>query len=454
MDNNYWDNGQNNGQGHNYYRYTASDLNNNTTPTNGGPDKKPKKEKPARTGNFGQFFVKVIIATVVVGVGSGLIFTAFAGKYLKNYIEQNVTVESNAAPSVAAAEESADTATTTEQQAGSLDTTNTDKATATAYDVSDIVDEVMPSVVAITNMSQTQIQDWFGQSHEYQEESMGSGVIIKEDSDYLYIATNNHVVQNATTITVNFVDDSAVTAEVKGTDSSSDLAVVAVKLADLDKKTKSAIKVATIGDSTALDVGDGAIAIGNALGYGQSVTTGVISALDREITIQDSTTGETITNRVIQTSAAINPGNSGGALLNMDGEVIAINSAKYADSAVEGMGFAIPMATANPILSNIIDREVVEGTDSAYLGINGVDVDAQVASAYNMPEGAYITSVEAGSSAEKAGLLYGDIITEFDGKKVSGMDSLKEQMQYYAAGEKVNITIQRAANGEYKEKNI
>jgi serine protease Do len=279
-------------------------------------------------------------------------------------------------------------------------------------------------------------------------------VIISQDDDNLYIATNNHVVEGATTITVSFIDDSTATAEVKGTDSSCDLAVVAIPLDSLTQDTLSAIKVATLGSSDDLSVGEGAIAIGNALGYGQSVTTGVISALDREVTLSDETTGQSITNDLIQTDAAINPGNSGGALLNMNGEVIGINSAKFASDEVEGMGFAIPISTAQPILSDLITREVVDEADSAYLGISGVDVDETVASTYNMPEGIYVAQVVEGSAAETAGLMKGDIITSFDGKTINSMEYLQEQMQYYAAGTQVEIVIERANNGQYVEQTL
>lgn len=318
-------------------------------------------------------------------------------------------------------------------------------------DISDIVDETMPSIVAITNISQTEYYNWYGQSQVYDSESCGSGILVAEDDDYLYIATNNHVVSGASSLTICFVDDSTVAAEVKGTDSASDLAVVSVNKSDLESSTLSAIKIATLGDSDSLKVGQAAIAIGNALGYGQSVTTGVISALDRQVTVTDSETGSQVTNELIQTDAAINPGNSGGALLNSRGEVIGINSVKYSDTEVEGMGYAIPMATASPIINDLINRQVVDSSQRAFLGVTGVDVTSDVASAYQMPEGVYIVQIYEGSAAEEAGIQRGDILTSLEGAEIDSMDALEEQLQYYAAGTEVELTIERASQSGYEE---
>ena len=262
------------------------------------------------------------------------------------------------------------------------------------------------------------------------------------------------MVSDATTLTVCFYDDQTVSAEVKGTDSSSDLAVVAVKLSDISSDTMKAIKVATVGDSDSIKVGDTAIAIGNALGYGQSVTTGVISALNRGVTLEDETSGETVTNGLIQTDAAINPGNSGGALLNTAGEVIGINSVKYSDTSVEGIGYAIPMDTAKPIIEELITNEKVDESNSAYLGIVGVDVTSDVAKTYNMPTGVYVAQVMEGAAAEQAGIQKGDIITKFDGKDVTSMEKLSYNMQYYAAGTTVDVVIERSSNGQYEEQTI
>lgn len=332
--------------------------------------------------------------------------------------------------------------------------TSASASTAAATDVSGIVDEVMPSIVAITNVSETQYRNFFGQVENYEDESAGSGIIISQDQEYLYIVTNNHVVSGATSLTVGFYDDEAVSAEVKGTDSSSDLAVVAVKLSDIPDETMDAIKVATIGDSASTKVGQSVVAIGNALGYGQSVTTGVISALDREVTLEDETAGTTITNSLIQTDAAINPGNSGGALLNLNGEVIGINSAKYSDTAVEGMGYAIPISQAQPIIDSLINNEAVDESDGGYLGIAGADIPEDVANTYDMPRGVYVTQVVEGSAAEKAGITKGDIITEFDGREITSMQNMQDVLKYYEAGSKIKLKVQVADGGSYQEKEI
>ena len=412
-------------------------------------DKKRKKaERAARraqkgngSGNFGIKLAKCASIALVFGLVAG---TAFEGSsyLLGSALGTNKQIETTAEP---AKEESVLSTT---------DTTRTASTVSTATDVAAIAKESMPSIVAITNMSEVQYQNWFGQVQNYESESAGSGIIISEDNDYLYIVTNNHVVESAKTLTVQFCDESTVSAEVKGTDKSSDLAVVKVKKSDIETETMNQIKIATLGDSDSLSVGSQAIAIGNALGYGQSVTQGIISALNREVTIQDETTGESFTNDLLQTDAAINPGNSGGALLNSDGEVIGINSSKYSDTQVEGMGFAIPSNTAKPIIEDLITREEVSADKAAYLGISGVDVTESTAQTYDMPEGVYIAQVGKGTAAEAAGLVKGDIITAFDGKKVKTMEALQNTLKYYEAGSKVEITIQRIAEGGYKEQTV
>lgn len=322
-------------------------------------------------------------------------------------------------------------------------------------DVSGIAEAAMPSIVSITTISRTQVPGFFfGQMQEYEDEGAGSGIIVSQDEENLYIATNNHVVEGAMTLTVLFSDGKSVNAKVKGCDASSDLAVVSVALADIEEDTKAGIRTAVFGDSTAIQTGQMAIAIGNALGYGQSVTTGVISALDREVTVTNETDGSTITNELLQTDAAINPGNSGGALLNAKGEVIGINSVKYSETSVEGMGYAIPSKMAIPIIRQLITREVVTGSDVAYLGISGVDVDQSVAGTYNMPQGVYVAQVVEGSGAANAGLMQGDIITGFDGRNIKSMDEMQELMKYLSAGSEVEVTIQRAQNGEYIEQTL
>lgn len=328
------------------------------------------------------------------------------------------------------------------------------EAVAVSTDISGVVEEVMPSIVSITNMTQQEILSFFGRGQTIESESSGSGIIISKDKEYLYIATNNHVVEQSNALTVQFSDDSTAPATIRGTDSADDLAVVQVKLSDLTDETLNVVKTATIGDSEKISVGDPAIAIGNALGYGQSVTTGVISALGREVTFQDESTGETLMSRLIQTDAAINPGNSGGALVNAAGEVIGINSSKYADTEVEGMGFAIPMETAGPILEDLVENGKVTKTGSPYLGIYGKDVTEEVSQQYHMPLGVYVVQVIKGSGAEEAGIMEGNIITKIGDKDITSMDDLKECLRDYHVGDTINVTVQIADNGTYLEKEV
>ena len=353
--------------------------------------------------------------------------------------------------------------TVVQEQTSALATTSqeSDKTTSTALsggviatDVSGIVEEAMPSIVAITNMTETEYRTWFGQTYSQENDYAGSGIIVSEDDKYLYIATNNHVVDGAKTLTVKFCDDNTVAAEVKGTSPSNDLAVVKVAKDDVEQETMDAIRIATINDEGNEKVGEPVIAIGNALGYGQSVTSGIISALNREVTAQDSTTGETYANTLTQTDASINPGNSGGALLNAKGEVIGINSSKMGGEYVDGVGFAIPMTTAAPIINELITREKVTDDKAAFLGVSGIDVDDSVSQMYNMPSGIYVAKVYEGSAAAEAGIQQGDIITAFDGQDVSTMEEMQELLQYRAAGTKVNITINRADNGKYVEQKV
>ena len=316
--------------------------------------------------------------------------------------------------------------------------------------VSAIAEAAMPSLVAITNKSVQEMQSMFGQTQAYESESSGSGIIIGKTDTELLMVTNNHVVSGAQDLSVGFVDESVAEAAVKGTDADHDIAVIAVKLSDLSEDTLSAIKVIEIGSSSNLEVGEQVVAIGNALGYGQSVTTGIVSALNREVTIDNTA------NTLIQTDAAINPGNSGGALLNMSGQLVGINSGKYSDTSVEGMGYAIPVDDVVDIIENLMNRQVrtekaAEG-ERGFLGISGQDVTSEVSQAYDMPKGVYITSVETGSAAEQVGLQKGDIITKFDGTSVSALADLKEQLAYYKTGEQVEITYSTRENGQYAEK--
>ncbi len=365
----------------------------------------------------------------------------------------------------------ADTKTKTADSAGgnytmlttaSVDEVEDVSADGTITGVTDVATAVMPAVVSITNKSVEEVQDWYGMygrgygsggTYEYETESVGSGIIVGQNDEELLICTNCHVVEDATEITVGFVDDSVCEANVKGTDSSNDLAVVAVNLSDIPDDTFAQIKIAEIGDSDSLQIGEQVVAIGNALGYGQSVTTGIVSALNRSLDLDGYTDAQ-----MIQTDAAINPGNSGGPLLDMNGRVIGINSAKAASSGVEGMGYAIPISTAADIIEDLMNKktrtEVVDEENSAFIGITGEDVSEDVSSLYGIPRGIYVTDVTAGSPAEAAGIKKGDIITKFDGSSVNSMTELQEMLAYYSAGEEVTVIISTANDGEYVENKV
>ncbi len=375
---------------------------------------------------------KFTAAALAFGV---LASTAFQGSnYLYNRTHTETSAET-AKLNIADAVKSTSASTDTDASSGS---------------VASIASAAMPSLVAITNKSVQEMKSMFGQSQAYESESSGSGIIIGKTDTELLIVTNNHVVSGAEELSVGFVDENVAEATIKGTDSDHDIAVIAVKLSDLSEDTLSAIQVIEIGSSSDLQVGEQVVAIGNALGYGQSVTTGIVSALNREVTIDN------VTNTLIQTDAAINPGNSGGALLNMSGQLVGINSAKYSDTSVEGMGYAIPVDDVVDIIENLMNREVrtekVSEEQQGFLGIGGQDVTSEVAEAYDMPKGIYITSVQSDSAAEKAGLKKGDIITKFDGTSVSALSDLKEQISYYKSGEQVEITYSTRENGSYTEK--
>ncbi len=397
---------------------------------------KPKKQRaPRKPGAFGPFAAKTVAAALIFGLVGGSVFTGVS------YIGTKAISNSSAA--------SAKLSTTT--SGGAKQTSSGDAKDLT--DVSSVVDEVMPSIVAITNTGTVTYNSFFGKKSQ-QSQSCGSGIIVSEDDDYLYIATNNHVVADSEELTVQFDDDSVVKAEIRGTDPDDDLAVVRVKKSDLGKDTYSNIKIATIGDSDSVAVGSPAIAIGNALGYGQSVTTGIVSALNRTVTTQDSQTGETVTNNnLIQTDAAINPGNSGGALLNENGEVIGINSVKYSSTDVEGIGYAIPMSVAKPIIESLIQDGKYTNENQAYLGIKGGDVSSEMV-AYGFPQGVYVSSVSAGSGAANAGLQEGDIITAVDSTKISTMTELQSALKSYQAGDKVTLTVARQSGRQYEESKV
>mgnify|MGYP002797285871 FL=1 len=327
-------------------------------------------------------------------------------------------------------------------------------------DVSDIVDRVMPSIVSITNMSVEEVRSFFGGVTEQTSESAGTGIIISQNDSELLIVTNNHVVEGSNTLTVTFEDETSVEANIKGTNAEYDVAVIAVPLESIPDETMDVISVATLGDSTALKVGEPAIAIGNALGYGQSVTTGVISALNRSVSETDSQTGQTVESsaKLIQTDAAINPGNSGGALVNASGEVIGINSSKLIGETVEGVGYAIPSSDVSDLIPELMNQETktkVDEADQGVIGITGMDVPAEYSEQLNMPNGVYVTEVSPNGGAAAAGMTRGCIITAINGTSVDSMSALQEQLQYYAKGETVTLTIQvPQTNGEYAEQSV
>ncbi len=391
----------------------------------------------------------IALSAVLFGGIAGGVFTGIA-------YASGATVNKTENQSVSASAEGTETKekSTTLQTATS---TNDGTADSQSLDVSHIAEGSMPSIVAITNKSVQEVQSYFsmfGRSSGVQEqevESQGSGIIIGQNDEELLIVTNNHVVENADTLSACFIDDQAYEAVVKGTDSDNDLAVIAVKLTDISEDTMSQIKIAQVGDSDSLKVGQQVVAIGNALGCGQSVTTGIVSAVNRQVGDSESENG------FIQTDAAINPGNSGGALLNMQGELIGINSAKLASTEVEGMGYAIPVSTASPIIEELMTRTTrakVSEDQASAIGISGQTVDSNTSKTYGIPQGVYVAEVNEGSAAEKAGIQVGSIITKFDGTSIESIEDLKNQLTYYAAGETVEMTVKVANNGEYVEKTV
>lgn len=374
-----------------------------------------------------QDLAKVAAYAAVFGLVGGVTFEGV--NYTANHFIGSAAVESTATP--------ASKLKTT--------TTSTGSSDGSSEGVSTVAANVLPSIVAIDVTVQEDTQDVFGRNYSQESSGSGSGIIVAQDDSNLYIATNNHVVQNATSVSVKFNDDSTYTASVKGTDTDSDLAVVEIPMKDLSSDTKNNIKVATLGDSTKVKIGEQSIAIGNALGYGTSVTVGYISAVDREVASED------VNMKLLQTDAAINPGNSGGALVDDEGKVIGINSAKYSDTSVEGMGFAIPISTAVPIINDIIDAQQVSEDEQAYLGIKGTDVSSEISQYYNMPEGIYVGKVTKDSPAGKAGIKTGDIIVKFNGNETTTMDGLKDRLGRCKAGDTVEVVVKRADNGDYKE---
>ena len=406
-----------------YYKPEPDDMNgmNEETPK---PKKNRKVPKP----------VKLVCAGVAFGLVASVTFQT--GNYVGTKVLGTTTTNGKTAK--------------TAQTVDGAKLTTSSSSTGTS-DVATIAKNAMPSIVSITNMSVQEVQSFFGGTQQQESTSVGSGIIIGQTDSELLILTNNHVVEGNEKLTVSFVDNESVEANVKGTDSTKDLAVVAVKISDVKDSTMDEIAVATMGDSSKLEVGEQVVAIGNALGYGQSVTSGIVSATERTL---DGYEGGTL----IQTDAAINPGNSGGALLNSNGEVIGINTAKVATDSVEGMGYAIPISDASDTIQNLMNQETktkVSEAEQGYLGIQGVDVSDESAKMYNMPTGVYISDVVKNGGAQQAGLTKGSVITGLEGTTISDMNSLKEQLQYYRVGDKVKVTVQVPGNnGEYTEKTV
>lgn len=400
------------------------------------PVEKPKK----KTGGLGKTILKTICLSLIAGVVGG---GAFLGVlYLGHDVagigktEQTVTEIQKNTPS-----------------------TNVATTVKNSIDVTDIAKQCLPSIVSINNKGVQEIRSWFG-TYQQETSGSGSGIIIGQNDSELLIVTNYHVVSDSQELSVYFSFDedtdqdeaNVVSAKIKGYDSQKDLAVISVKLSDIPQEAKDQIKIAAIGDSSELQVGEQVVAIGNALGYGQSTTTGIVSALNRQVSLTGSN-GETITNRLIQVDAAINPGNSGGALLNMKGEVVGINSAKLASEEVEGMGYAIPITEVESIIGDLMNKETRDKVDSdktGYLGIECLSVTSDVAQNYDLPTGCYIKSVVKGEAAEKAGIKAGDVIVKLDGSSIASHSELIEALSYYEAGETVEIVVKTRESG-YEE---
>jgi len=434
------------------YYYTTSSQYNRT------PDSDSKKKKK-KSGGFGKKAVSAACLGLVFGVTAGAVFSVPAYMSVKELKQARIELSKASAPTGGTAsgtQNSASLSTTTDSLVAS-NTSHADGDNGAAIQA--IAKNCLPSVVSITNKGVTEVQTFFG-TYLQDTEGSGSGIIIGENDTELLIVTNYHVVSGSNELSVVFSydedsdDPSIVSAKIKGYDADKDLAVIAVSLDDITDEMRSQIKVATIGNSSELELGQEVVAIGNALGYGQSVTTGIISALNREVTVSDDN-GGSITNKLIQTDAAINPGNSGGALLNMNGELIGINSVKVASSSVEGMGYAIPISDVESIIEELMlkeSRDVVSEAAQGTIGIVPIDVTTEVSEAYGLPLGVYISKIYDNSPAQAAGLSKGDIITKFDGQTVKSKNDLITLLTYYRAGETVDvIAMVQGANG-YTEK--
>lgn len=460
-------------QGTNYYQtsstnFQQSQMNHQQT--------KPVKQKKQSSG-FGKKVLAGLCCGLVFGVFAGIgfqavdaahdgftraksAFSAIVGNSSQDSALAEASGSGDAAEDVLLPDSSSDVA---EASSGSIkqtldNLTPQTQTEAVVTDVTQVVKAVMPSVVSVSN-TYVQRGTFFGQEYSSEAVSSGSGIIVGENDSELLIVTNYHVVESADTLSVQFVDEEQVQAQIKGTDADKDLAVLAVQLSDIKEDTLDQISIASLGSSDDLTVGEPVIAIGNALGYGQSVTTGVVSALNRPIAVtsQEGQTGDSQINTFIQTDAAINPGNSGGALLNTKGEVIGINSNKIGGSTVEGMGYAIPISDAKPIIEELMQKETrlkVDEANKGVLGITGVNVEAQYSEVYGIPMGFYVSSVTDNSGAAAAGLVRGDIITAINGETVETMEELKEEMNYYQAGDVVTLTIMQGSPTGYQSKDV
>ena len=402
--------------------------------------KKVREKKPMTTGKK---WATVVAMALVFGLIAG--GTMFGVNAAGNYLAGNDSALN---------------------QVGQTQTTSSDSNSSSSDGsgqgtVAEVAKNAMPSVVTISTMSVEEMRNFFGGTQQYEVQGAGTGVIVGENDTELLIATNNHVIEGAASLSVGFIDEESVEAEVKGTDVNNDLAVVSVKLSDIPADTMNQIKIATVGDSDQLQLGDQVVAIGNALGYGQSVTSGYVSALNRDLTLTDQS-GTTINSTgLIQTDAAINEGNSGGALLNMKGELIGINEAKSSSTStgatVDNIGFAIPIDKAEESLQQLMNlktRERVDASQASYLGIRGSDVSYEASEMYGIPTGVVISEVVENGPADQAGVKSGDVLTELDGHSISNMSQLQDVLEYYAAGETVDIDVQRADNGEYQAQTL
>lgn len=423
-----------------YFDYTARPVEeiNRATDDTGKKKEKKKKEPGKKPGAFKK---------VMLSVCMGLCFGLFAGVgFYGVQLATGQLVRANSSTDVIT-----ELPEGTETFPGGME----QEETATRYityvqdDVSGMVEEVMPAMVSIVSNYVTTGMNFWGQTYSQQTTGSGSGIIVGETDDELLIVTNNHVVEDSVGMKVTFIDESTAEAVIKGTDADMDLAVIAVPVASLSEDTQNAITIARLGDSDKLKLGEPVVAIGNALGYGQSVTNGIVSALNREMTTEDGSTGT-----YIQTNAAINHGNSGGALLNINGEVIGINAARIDGSSVEGMGYAIPISSASPIIAELMERQTrtdkVSEDEMGYLGIYMQAVTDEYASLFDMPKGVFVKEVTEGSAAEAAGILKGDIIVKFDGQRITSASDLQQTLQYYKAGETTTVTVKRSVNGEYQ----